>query len=116
MEAGGTVTATQFITYSSEVFKENIVPLHDAEATSLLAQLTPVKYDLTTRPGRRLMGFVAENVPASFVVETEGLAKGKGVDTMSIIATLAGVVRAQQAALSQLQVRVDQLESRGTTP
>jgi hypothetical protein len=94
----------------------SIAPLDDAEADGLLSQLHPVKYDLKSRPGRRLMGFVAESTPASLVVDSQGFVEAKGVDLMGIVATLVGVIRAQRNAFTQLEARVAQLERGRVTP
>lgn len=103
-----TIFARDFVQTSSESFKENIVPVEGDEATTLLTQLTPVRYNLKGKPDRTLMGFVLEQVPPAVAVA------GKGVSIMSVVATLTAVVRAQRDAIDQLTSKVNQLEQRGT--
>ena len=105
VQAGGEMYATNFVVTSSQALKENIVPLDEVEAAGLLAQLTPVRYNLKAKPDRQLMGFVLENVPAAFAVDA------KGVDVMAVVATLARIVQSQQAALNVLKARVDTLSN-----
>jgi hypothetical protein len=110
IEAGNTVTAFQFIATSSSSLKENIIPLNAGEASGFLARLTPVRYNLKAKPDRRLIGFVAEDVPPELSVDA------KGVDIMAVVATLAGALKTQQEALDRATARIDQLERGGPTP
>jgi hypothetical protein len=106
----GAVHGTQFISTSSVTLKENIQPIDLADATSWVDALHPVTYNRKVQPGRRLMGFVVEGVPAPFAVDA------KGVDVMAVVETLTAVVQTQREALARLQARVDALESGGANP
>lgn len=108
--AGGDVFGLSFVSTSSAALKENIAPVDGQEALNLLTQLNPVHYNMKTRPDRKLMGFVAEDVGLPFAVEKQG------VDVMAVVATLTAVVRGQRDTLERLQARVDVLEQRGATP
>jgi hypothetical protein len=109
VSAGAEMYATQFITFSSVAGKENIVPLDANESIDLLARLKPVRYNFKQRPDRRLLGFIVEEVPPDVAIDT------KGVDVMGVVATLAGVVRAQLDVIEDLRARIAALEQR-TTP
>jgi hypothetical protein len=109
IEAFGTVTASQFIPTSATSLKENISPLDEPEARQILSQMNPVKYTLKARPGRQLMGFLAEQSPAAIAVDS------KGVDIMACVATLTAAVKAQAGEINAMQDRITALEQR-TTP
>ena len=114
---GGDMYANSFIQNpSSQVDKENVVPLDDQEAVSVVRTLRPVRYDLIARPSRRLMGFIVEEVPPEFVVESKGETATRGVDVTAIVATLVGAVRAQSEAIDRLQSQVDRLQGGAQTP
>ena len=62
------------------------------------------------------MGFIVEEVPPEFVVESKGETATRGVDVTAIVATLVGAVRAQSEAIDRLQSQVDRLQGGAQTP
>jgi hypothetical protein len=111
---GGTVTAPDFNPVpSSREQKENVEDLPENDALDYLMQLNPVRFDLKTLPGRRFMGFIAEDVPVP--LQAEG--KTKTYSLTGVVATLTRALKSQQQTVERLDARIAALEQRaGQTP
>ena len=99
--AAGTVTCN-----SSRDVKDNIVELTGPEASAYLSQLRPVMFDRKDQPGRRDIGFIAEDTPAPLSFEN------KGITLLPVVATLTRVIQSQQQTIQQLAERLAALEQR----
>lgn len=101
----GYVNAAGFnVVPSSESAKENVEDLPADDALAFLDQLNPVTYTLKKRPGARVMGFIAEEVPAPFTRDRQG------VSLMEFIVTLTRVAKVQREEIRQLHARLSAIE------
>lgn len=101
LTSGGTWTNA-----SSRELKESIVSIASSAAIEALANLNPVTFEYISEPGETYAGFIAEDVPE--IVATNDR---KGLSPMDIVAVLTKVVQEQQATISNLNKRLDTLES-----
>ena len=97
---------------SSVRWKENITPLTDGVDT--LKQLHPVAYNYKKTPGKRTMGFIAEQVGKVLptVVDWDKAEAGyaEGYDHVAVLALAVQAIKEQQATIQQLQERTAFLE------
>lgn len=87
---------------SSREFKENISALDIEEALATLAVLEPVEYNYRSHRDEQHVGFIAEDVP-----DLVATSDRKGLSPMDIVAVLTRVVQAQEARITELEVRLD---------
>jgi hypothetical protein len=107
ISANGDVTATSFSPPSSRALKENIVDLETSRAADALRQLTPVEYAYKDNPGRKHVGFIAEDVP-DLVANPDR----KSVPIMDVVALVTKVVKDQQQTIDEQKKTIDELTKR----
>jgi Chaperone of endosialidase len=91
---------------SSLALKENIRALTAGEASDILKNLDPVRYNRkAARDQRAQLGFIAEHVPSSVAS-----ADGKAIVPDEIVAVLTRVVKDQQQMIQNLEQKVMALE------
>lgn len=90
---------------SSRELKEDISALSTEEALSIVEGLEPVRYRYKEQQNQpHQLGFIAEDVP-----EAVAQPDRKGIDEMSIVAALCGVVREQRGKMTDLEEKVETL-------
>ncbi|OUC14146.1 MAG: hypothetical protein B0A82_14135 [Alkalinema sp. CACIAM 70d] len=116
----GDVLAGRLASPSSQTLKNQIVDLSSQEVSTLLNQLTPVKFSFKNDHQAALhAGFIAEETP-ELLTDFEGTAiklmdvvaiLTKAVkDDRTVIETLSTVIKQQQQTIDQLTDKVKQLE------
>ncbi|HPQ27326.1 MAG TPA: tail fiber domain-containing protein [Desulfobacteraceae bacterium] len=90
---------------SSREYKENIEALTGDEASLVVAQLNPVKYNYKIDKDEKYVGFIAEEVP-----ELVASKDRKAMSPMNVVAVLTRVVQEQQKTISELNERMAKLE------
>jgi hypothetical protein len=99
---------------SSIRWKENITPLTDGVET--LRQLHPVAYNYKKTPGKRTMGFIAEEVGKVLptVVDWDEKEEGyaEGYDQTAILALAVEAVKEQQSEIEQLRTENNTLREK----
>jgi len=108
--AGGTQTAADiskpsisaygFVTKSSRESKQDIRELASAEASRDLAALRPVSF---SRFGQESLGFIAEDSPASVVVQCSDPSNTLGVDMGSVLALAVAKIQELEARLAAME-------------
>jgi len=108
--AGGTQTAADiskpsisaygFVTKSSRESKQDIRELAPAEASRDLAALRPVSF---SRFGQESLGFIAEDSPASVVVQCSDPSNTLGVDMGSVLALAVAKIQELEARLAAME-------------
>ena len=97
---------------SSVRWKENIEPL--AGGVEMVKQLHPVAYNYKKTPGKKTMGFIAEEVGKVLptVVDWDKNEEGyaEGYDPIAILALAVEAVKEQERTIDQLQDRIRKLE------
>ena len=94
---------------SSRALKENIKPLSTKEALTAFSKLQPVTYNYKTDKSEKVVGFIAEDVPALVAINSRD-----ALSSMDMIAVLTKVVQEQDRKIKKLeaiQKKVAQLES-----
>jgi hypothetical protein len=98
---------------SSIRWKENITPL--TEGVETLKQLHPVAYNYKKTPGKRTMGFIAEEVGKVLptVVDWDPAEEGyaEGYDQTAILALAVEAVKEQQEIIDGQQRTIEQLRT-----
>jgi hypothetical protein len=108
MASGARCTAGGFwVNNSSRTRKENISSLGASEAIDTLLALTPVTFNYLAEPGEEYVGFIAEDVPD--IVATND---HQHMGAMDVVAVLTKVVQEQQKVISELELRLNELEQR----
>ena len=90
---------------SSRELKENIRALSGKEALSVLAGLNPVTFNYKSDREEGCVGFIAEDLPD--LVATNGR---KSLSAVDIVAVLTKAVQEQQKMISELSMRIADLE------
>lgn len=98
---------------STRAAKRDVVYLSPAEVDALAAQvratrLATYEYTIPSMAGRRRLGFILEDQPASFAADPER----SQVDLYGFASLLAATVQSQDRELRALRARVDDLERR----
>jgi Chaperone of endosialidase len=102
------VEVIKLLNGSSRTYKKNITSLSTEEATQVLQDLSPVKFNyLNDSEDELQLGFIAEDVP-DLVATRDRTAIG----SLDIVAVLTKVVQEQQTAIATLTDRVKLLEQR----
>ena len=111
-------TGVNYPSASDYRLKENVLPMVGALAK--VASLNPVTYTWKV-DGSAGQGFIAHELAQQFpeavtgekdAVDEDGSIKHQGIDTSFLVATLAAAIQEQQALITDLQTRLDALESR----
>ncbi len=87
---------------SSRQAKENIADLTFEEASAVLAELEPVRFNYKVDAEDQYIGFIAEDVP-----ELVASKDRTGLSAMDIVAVLTKVVQAQQERIDELEVQLE---------
>jgi hypothetical protein len=96
---------------SSREYKTNVEGLTSEEATAVVRDLTPIKFNYKTELEEQYLGFIAEDVPDLVATNDR-----KGLSSMDIVAVLTKVVQEQQRIIEELEARLAALEkAAGTT-
>jgi len=99
---------------SSIRWKENITPLTDGVET--LNQLHPVAYNYKKTPGKRTMGFIAEEIgkvlPTVVDWDAKEVGFAEGYDHLAILALAVEAVKEQQREIEQLRAENNTLRER----
>lgn len=91
---------------SSRTLKDQIADLPASRALDAFARLQPVTFVYKANPTEAHVGFIAEDVP-----DLVATGDRRSLAAMDIVAVLTKVVQVQQAMMTDLQARVDQLEA-----
>ena len=111
-------TNTTYSTSSDYRLKENIAPMTGALAT--VALLKPCTYTWKSN-GEESQGFIAHELQAVIpdavvgekdAVNEDGSIKPQGIDTSYLVATLTAAIQEQQAIITDLKARIENLESK----
>jgi hypothetical protein len=103
LSAGGVWTNA-----SSRALKTNIRSLSSRDALFTLRRLNPVTFEYRADTSEKHVGFIAEDVP-----ELVATSDRKGLSAMDVVAVLTRVVQEQQQTISELQRKVQRLETAG---
>jgi len=99
---------------SSIRWKENITPLTDGVES--LNQLHPVAYNYKKTPGKRTMGFIAEEIgkvlPTVVDWDAKEVGFAEGYDHLAILALAVEAVKEQQREIEQLRTENKSLQER----
>ncbi|HPQ27327.1 MAG TPA: tail fiber domain-containing protein [Desulfobacteraceae bacterium] len=92
---------------SSREYKENIEAITGEEASLVVAQLNPVKYNYKVDKDEKHVGFIAEDVPDLVASKDR-----KAMSSMDIVAVLTKVVQEQQKLVDKQQKMLLELSGR----
>ncbi len=106
----GNLTVTGLFQNSSRKLKENISSFSVKEALRIFKQLNPVKFNLKNDDKKELrLGFIAEDTPDQVASE-----KKDAVNINHIVTVLTKVVQDQQSKISELQDKMNAINSLNT--